>query len=330
VRWTVSGRETDTVFDLRSKDGSLRVTLATQAGRWVVTAIGPVPAQGKILYTGTRPVVRGLFVTDTAAAAPPRTLGDGARYAWSPDYARVAYDWQGLVYVVDSDGGNPKLVGPGTAPAWSPDGQRLAIERGSNTGPQIVVVTLTDGSERVLVAGSRPTWAPKQAGVGERIAYSFTGSAAAPPALYVVDVAGGAVSVLASDGAEPIWSPDGGAVAFLTSRQEIAVVTLNPAVVRTVGSGGGYTWSSDGKRLAFLSATPAGAPIVWDRERTETRKLLERSDVDGLSWSPDGTEIVLSLASGNGLWLAASDGSNLRKLGDGRDPMWASSPRAGR
>jgi Tol biopolymer transport system component len=152
----------------------------------------------------------------------------------------------------------------------------------------------------------------------------------APPALYLIDVTSGASSLLASDGSEPLWAPDGKAVAFLTARQEIAVVTLIPGSVSTVGKGWGYTWSVDGRRLAFLSAKPAGRPMLWDRESGEVKTLLERDDVDGLSWSPDGKEIVVSLASGGGLWLAGSDGSNLRKLGDGRDPIWAWPPRAGR
>ncbi len=330
LQWITTGRETDTTFDLRSKEASLRVTLAQQGTGWIVTAIGPVPAQGKILFTGTRPVVRGLFSMDTSASSPPASLGDGQRYAWSPDYARIAYDWQGQIYVADSDGSKARALGPGVAPAWSPDGKRLAIERASDRGPRVIVINLEDRSETVVAGGSRPAWAPTQTAASQRVAFASSGSTATPAAVYLADLATGSTALLASDGSEPLWSPDGSAIAFLTSRREIAVVTLVPLRVTTVGAGAFYTWSVDGKRLAFLGATPAGTPMVWDRENQQTRTLLERNDVDGLAWSPDGKEIVVSVAGGGGLWLASSDGSNLRKLGDGRDPVWAWPPRAGR
>ena len=108
------------------------------------------------------------------------------------------------------------------------------------------------------------------------------------------------------------------------------MVALAPTRVSTVGKGWGYTWSPDGQHLAFLSERPSGQPLAWQRATEETKPLVERNDVDGLSWSPDGTEAVIALAGTGELWLVGSDGSNLRKLGDGRDPVWAWPPRAGR
>lgn len=330
VRWSTTGRETDTSFDLRSKDTSVRVSLAQRGKDWIIAAVGPVPGQGRILFTGTRPVVRGLFVMDTSASSPPLALGEGQRYTWSPDYAHLAYDWQGLVYVADSDGGNARILGTGVAPAWSADGKQLAFERPGGKGPVIILYNLDEGREAVLIGGSRPAWAPGQGASSQRLVFSYSSSANTPSSVYLLDVAIGTPILLASDGSEPLWSPDGGAVAFLTSRQEVAVVTLMPASVSTVGKGWGYFWSVDGQKLAFLSSKPAGKPMVWLRENGEIKALLERDDIDGISWSPDGKEIIVSLANGGGLWLAGSDGSNLRKLGDGREPIWAWPPRAGR
>lgn len=326
VRWTPSGAETDTTFDLRSIDASVRVTLVPRAGNWVVASIQRSAGQDTILFTGTRPVVRGLFAMDASAAGSPRSLGEGERYVWSPDYTRLAFDWQGQVYVADADGGNLRPLGPGVAASWAPAGDRLAVERPGASGPQIVVINVNNGDELAVATGRRPSWSPAIV-VPSRLVYASAGSI---PAVYMIDVAGGQPLLLASDGAGPLWSPDGSAVAFATSRQEIVVVTLAPARVMPVAKGWGYTWSPDGTRLAFISSAPAGRPMVWSRETGEVKPLLERDDVDGLSWSPDGKGLVYSLAGNGGLWLAGSDGANWRKWADGRDPVWAWTPQAGR
>lgn len=329
VQWTVRGNEQDTAFDMRGGGLAVRVTLAARGTAWVISGVGPIPQQGKILYTGTRPVVRGMYVTDTTASAPPLLLGDGQRYVWSPDYRRVAYEWQGAVYVAGSDGSNQRGLGRGSAPAWSWDGTWVVYVRPRGNDSVIVIANVDDGGETVLVGGSQPAWAPTAPGGERRIAFASR-TADGGTAIYVIDVATGATMLLASDGSGPLWSPDGDAVSFLTSRGEIAVVTLSPAGVTTVGPGAGYTWSSDGSALIFLSALPAGRPLRWERQSGQTSAILDRSDIDGLALSPDGTEIVFSVAGNNGLWLARRDGSDLRKLGDGRDPVWGWLPRAGR
>lgn len=330
LRWTVSGSEQDTAFDLRANGAGLRVTLAPRGASWVISSVGPIAAQGKIIYTGTRPVVRGMYVTDTAASSPPLLLADGQRYVWSPDYRRVAYEWQGTIHIAASDGSNQRRLGAGSGPAWSPDGRRLAYTRPSSTGSVIVLANVDEGTETVLVGGSRPAWAPASNGESDRLAFAGGGEGDGATAIHVIDVATGALSLLASDGNEPLWSPNGDAVAFLTSRQEIVVVTVAPAGVATVGPGAGYTWTKDGTALMFLSAAPAGRLLRWERQSGQTTAVLERGDIDGFALSPDGSQLVVSAAGNSGLWLARSDGSDLRKLGDGRDPVWTWLPRAGR
>ena len=73
-----------------------------------------------------------------------------------PTMPRIAYDWQGQVYVADGDGGNVRTIGPGSAPAWSPDGKRLAFERATDKGSVIMIADLDearDGARRRQPAG---------------------------------------------------------------------------------------------------------------------------------------------------------------------------------
>ena len=325
VQWTVSGAETGDSFELTSRGRTARVTLASGAVGWMVSGAGPVAGLGRILFTGTRPVVRGLFLADPAGVQAPRLIGEGQRYVWSPDYRRIAYDWQGVAYVANEDGTNPQALGPGRAPAWSADSSRVAYERQAGIDWRLVLAGIADGSEVLSVIGRRPAWSPVSP---QQLAY-----AAGPvlsPAIYLLDTISGATTLLASDGDEPQWSGDGSALAFQTAHQEIVVLTMSPARVQVVGRGWGYTWSPDGRVLAFTSGQPSGQPMVWDRGSGGTRSLVERNDVEAISWSPDGRELVLSLANNAGLWLVGNDGANLRLLTDGRDPMWAATPRSGR
>lgn len=328
LQWSTSGRETDTIFDLKRTEKSVRVSLAQRGQEWIIASVDATSGQNNILFTGTRPVVRGLFAWNMSPASPPLSLGEGQRYVWSPDYAHVAYDWQTQVYVGDADGGNVRSIGPGLAPAWSGDSRQIAFERPTSTGPLVMLYNLDSDNQTVLIGGSRPAWAPRAG--SQQIAYGTSNGATAPSSIYLIDVNTGVRVLLASDGSDPLWSPDGAAVAFVTSNQDISVVTLAPANVSTVGKGWSYTWSVDGQRLAYISAKPAGRPMIWTGQSGESTALLERNDIDGLAWSPDGALMLVSLVNTGGLWLVDSDSRDMLKLSDGRDPVWAWPPRAGR
>ena len=142
------------------------------------------------------------------------------------------------------------------------------------------------------------------------------------------------------DEEDPVWSPDGSAVAFLSDarskgRPQLCVADANGAHVRPVGKLDGnvarLTWSPDGKTLAVLyiaaahRKTGAFAPgardvgvigTIVDEQRlaatdvaTGATRLLTPADtyVYEYGWSPDGRAIAVTYAKGNGdnnWWVA--------------------------
>jgi dipeptidyl aminopeptidase/acylaminoacyl peptidase len=184
----------------------------------------------------------------------------------------------------------------------SPDGTRVAYTVSTNDGPgrparQLFVMTLADGRTARLggdEAGASPEWSPD----GRLIA--FKGTAAGRRGLVVS-------------------SPDATGLRFLAETN----ATNSPLTFE----GRGIAWSPDGKRLAFVSATPgpetalaSGDPVVITRYlykpdaeegltrfNDNKRRHIFLVDVDGgparplttgvfeehsIDFSPDGREVA--------------------------------------
>lgn len=115
----------------------------------------------------------------------PREGGDPTRlslqidngYAYSPVYSPMS-DWlvyladldgidanMATLFIVDAAGGQPRELGTFENTgflSWTPDGYHLLMTRGPWDNSEILLLSTTDGSLRVLAEGSQPVWNPRQ------------------------------------------------------------------------------------------------------------------------------------------------------------------------
>lgn len=103
-------------------------------------------------------------------------------------------------------------------PSWSPDGARIVYSstRTSPGRPRIYVRSLNIGEEIDLGFGKDPAWEPG----GERILFNGFDERGENPGLYLINADGSNRQRLTDNGNDlrPVWSPDGGAVVFMSTR----------------------------------------------------------------------------------------------------------------
>jgi Tol biopolymer transport system component len=84
----------------------------------------------------------------------------------------------------------------------------------------------------------------------------------------------------------PVWSPDGGRIAFDRYPRSVSVMDAGGGGLRRIGEGRNPVWSPDGTRIAFDCGN---AICVVGVDGTGSTRIAPA--FGGFAWSPDGTRI---------------------------------------
>jgi Tol biopolymer transport system component len=247
-----------------------------------------------------------------------------------------------------------RLTRRGFKPTWSPDGREIAFTtENADLDPQntlglssLWIVDVASGRERQIenVDAVLPSWSPS----GERIAYTTRGAIAGSTRLdiWTVHRSGENPVAVTTDGApnwNPVWAPDGRHLYFVSGRggpinlwrvpiDEASGTPAGPpeAVIVPSPFVAHITMSADGTRIAYssilrsrniqkLPIDPAtGASRGEPTWITTGSRLWANPDP-----SPDGKSFVFysSVHPEGDLYVARTDGTGLRQLTSGADPI---------
>lgn len=311
-----------------SPNGPVTATASPSAATPPNVLTGPVP----LAVTNRPQVVRAVFARPTSGFGFAITDHDGAAGG------------RATVHVEFQDGTSTDLlVTDDDAQASTPYfvGYQSAKEN-------VVAVEVRSGL-RTADSGAEPIGIDEFAfarHVPRGIVYA--GGSGVARDVYVVSALGGAPFQLTSSSAnetDPVWSPDGAHVAFVSDAAGEADVWVMDAdgtdavnVTSTVaGATNEPSWSPDGARLAFVRSGGPTAGLdafvagIDGTNPVDVTASLGLGDDHSPAWSPDGSRLVVSRPSaltGADLWSVASDGSGggarvTSAAGDDVHPSWS-------
>jgi hypothetical protein len=267
-------------------------------------------------------------------ATPLVVAEHGVHPTWAPDSGKIAYSFEGHVYVQEAGGAGfpPPLTGAeGGEPAWSPDGSRIAFgKKVGFSGFDLGIVPAAGGTPVTLTSGANfifASWSPS----GSQIAYEGSGEQ-----LRVVNADGSGDHPLPKaldvnpDGPAPSWSPDGTRIVFQGFYYGSEPDTNGVYMENTDGSGAPiplvlgekYFTSPSWKpnpALApqqFIPAGGATSPLP-PTQKPKTVWITKR-----IPWTPgpDLTLIVLSVGCGGPVCNAGGQGTSRGSVAAGIRP----------
>ncbi len=294
------------------------------------------------------------------AIAVAESLADNQRWPqWSPDGTKLVFQVghvereadrtmpPNALYVVPALGGVPRRLFSDSAsdfsPSWSPDGSTIAFVRGDGVyGRGIYVVDAAGNAAPRLVATADMPTAPRWSPDGKMLAY-VTGNPRfalgtahlgnnATSSVWTVSVADGKTHRVTPGtwmDVSPVWSPDGRALFFISSRngsRDIFRVAIAgdgtprgaPEQISSGLNAHGIDIARDSKTIAYSVYTPyahvwvVNVPDIGQTATIDKATQITTGDEtdEGFALSPDGKWLAYdSDRSGNGdVWKIPAAG----------------------
>ncbi len=205
------------------------------------------------------------------------------------------------IFTIPVDG-SPKPLGrqPGSFEQFSVDSAGDRVAAGSPSCPRCVgpVTVLGVPSGRVVgrVGGEKlDNITPSLSPDGKRVVLvrQDADGSGRTEGIWTASADGGHLRRLVPKGFMPLWSPDGGTIAY---RQSDALLLVRPqgGASKTLARRGVvwvFGWSPDGERIAFQG--PGGWLEVVDVASGKARKLLRLRFAPDVVWSPSSRELLV-------------------------------------
>jgi len=260
------------------------------------------PDMHHVAYSTVDGAVR-VAAADGSADRPLDLGGSLDRPSWSADGLWVAYHRglnPGEIWVAHPDGSAAHPIGSGVNPVWSPDGSSIA----AGDGHELVVYDVATQASRIVATVAKtailPQWAPN----GREIVFTEADPAGlAGPTIHVAAADGSSARLLGS-GWTAVWSPAGDRLAVMRrfyGPSPIDVIRPDGSLLAQIATDGRLTlsWSPDGREIAYATSESPNALLVVAPDGS-SRHLVIAAQPNGIvgdvTWSPDGTRLLLTLA----------------------------------
>ena len=236
-------------------------------------------------------------------------------------------------------------------PALSPDGLMLAYVAEDQNEVFDIFVSRVAGGDRVRITNDAAREShPRFSADGNQVVFARRRPNERDPEICVVPSLGGQVSVVVANASQPVWSPDGGRLAFIRPATAstpfvLATARLDGSDERTLVQADGVypamrnpAWSPDGNSIVFVRSTGGIAAELWSVPASGGALRRISNDpptvfVDEPVFSEDGRAIIHSSNRGGAtnIWSMRVDGTDPVRLTTGSGPDEAPSiDRTGR
>ena len=232
--------------------------------------------------------------------------------AWSPDGCQIAFHTRagatsGELRLLSITAGHPVTLldqsvgsfGP-SEPDWSPNGSQLVFV---GRDLSLYILHLSDAKTTKLTTGkqnvSSPDWSSTSGKIvfqGLSALFDTNSEQKQGAEVYTISVRGGNAKDVSNNHAQdtdPVWSPDGTQIAFVSNRNG-----------------------------------DAGDIFVMSADGSSVHKIAHMGQVSDLSWSPDGRRlaVALSISGGWNVYLINMDGTDLEQITFDQRPAFSREP----